>query len=288
MLPKGGQAPRLVAEPDHESIQVIVLGDRVPPHARRAVRYEVTGQEPVQEDIALQNGERPTSASVMTIAWKLSTTEGTAAGRMRSGHSRSGSCPTTSGSALARRNCSSILSPGGMVTGPSAVCTSTGFRVVLRSSPTTGSSRRISCALGTVLAPLLVEDGRAHLRPVDPARAKPGLVGGVRSPQDLPSNRERPNHPTRGELVYDALQVRPRMYAIRLKFPGCVTGGHDASLPRPLHVVLGYLPLPGGSVESGAQNMPLLLADVSGRIWRTSQCSTTLPAVSRRKMSMPA
>jgi hypothetical protein len=139
-----------------------------------------------------------------------------------------------------------------------------------------------------VLAPLLVEDGRAHLRQADPARAEPGLVGGVRSPQDLPSDRERPNHPTRGELVYDALQVRPRMYAIRLKFPGRVTGGRDASLPRPLHVVLGYLPLPGGSVESRAQNMPLLLADVSGTIWRTSQCSTTLPAVSRRKMSMPA
>jgi hypothetical protein len=49
----------LLAEPDQKSIQVVALGDRVPPHTRRSVRHEVTSQEPVQEDIALQNGERP-------------------------------------------------------------------------------------------------------------------------------------------------------------------------------------------------------------------------------------
>jgi hypothetical protein len=59
--------PGLVAEPDQKSIQVVALGDRVPPHTRRSVRYEVTSQEPVQEDIALQNGERSTWASVMTV-----------------------------------------------------------------------------------------------------------------------------------------------------------------------------------------------------------------------------
>lgn len=37
-----------------------------------------------------------------------------------------------------------------------------------------------------------------------------------------------------------------------------------------------------------SQNMPLSFAASSGMTWSTSQCSTTLPPLSNRKMSMPA
>lgn len=37
-----------------------------------------------------------------------------------------------------------------------------------------------------------------------------------------------------------------------------------------------------------SQNMPLSFAASSGMIWSTSQCSTTFPSLSNRKMSMPA
>lgn len=44
---------------------------------------------------------------------------------------------------------------------------------------------------------------------------------------------------------------------------------------------------PEAARRSG-QNMPLSLAAVSGMTWSTSQCSTTFPSWSRRKMSIPA
>ena len=57
-----------IAEPDHEPIQVIALRDRVPAHSRRAGRHDIVGQEPVQEDVGLQDGEWPARASVVAVA----------------------------------------------------------------------------------------------------------------------------------------------------------------------------------------------------------------------------
>jgi hypothetical protein len=57
-----------VAESDHEPIQVIALRDRVPAHPGRAGRHDIMGQEPVQEDVTLQNREWPARAPVVAIA----------------------------------------------------------------------------------------------------------------------------------------------------------------------------------------------------------------------------
>jgi hypothetical protein len=57
-----------IAEPDHEPIQVIALRDRVPAHSGRAGRHHIMGQEPVQEDVGLQDGEWPARAPVVAVA----------------------------------------------------------------------------------------------------------------------------------------------------------------------------------------------------------------------------
>src|SRR5829696_7277816 len=89
-------------------------------------------------------------------------------------------------------------------------------------------------ALSPVLAPLLVKDRRAHLRPVDPSGTKSGLTSSVGSPQNLPGDREGSNHPTPARLIRNPLQVGPRPHLIRLELAGRATSDHDSSLPARL------------------------------------------------------
>jgi len=74
----------------------------------------------------------------------------------------------------------------------------------------------------------------------------------------------RPRHPGVALARYRAAQVAAANTTNR-------TSGRQSQPSRP-----------------SGQNMPLSFAASSGMIWSTSQCSTTFPLLSNRKMSMPA
>lgn len=74
----------------------------------------------------------------------------------------------------------------------------------------------------------------------------------------------RLRHPGIGVARYRAARIAAANAANR-------TSGRESQPSRPL-----------------SQNMPLSFAASAGMIWSTSQCSTTLPSLSNRKMSMPA
>ena len=94
-----------------------------------------------------------------------------------------------------------------------------------------GEEARRGPALSPVLAPLLVKNWRPHLEPVCPSSTKTGLMGSVRSPQDLPGDREGPDHPPAARPISYPLKVGPSPYPVRLELAGRVTSDHDSSLP---------------------------------------------------------
>lgn len=147
--------------------------------------------------------------------------------------------------------------------------------------------------------------------PHQPARssrrsARTRLVRRSRRPRDQP--RRRPRHtrprtrqphdeqPGRGRHTNPAtttVSAGPRRLPpppSTLVTPTVNTCTHHrlpSVLPRPLTRLTRPL-APGFKLIRLHQNMPLSFADDDEITWSTSQCSTTLPSSSNRKMSIPA
>src|SRR5204863_7054874 len=83
--------------------------------------------------------------------------------------------------------------------------------------------------------------------------------------------------------IADAIRQRLTFRA-RVELVAPAAFGDAGYKPIWSHVVDGDSPRVGAS----SQNIVLSFAAVSGITWSTSQCSTILPARSKRKMSMPA